>query len=460
MIVTPPPNERAPSGPPPFVRAALGTYSTNVLGAFLSLVNVLVIARVLGAEGRGNVAFLTAIALLVANLATFGIQEANGNFAASEPRSRPALATNSIVLALALGTCAIAVLSVLTAVAPGIAGESDPALRWLTLAFVPVLILQYFFRFLVLADYGFVVSNVAYLLAPLLNLGGNVLLAAFGVLSVGGAVGIWLAGQALEVVILAAYIHLRLAGFGRPDLGLAQRSLGFGAKAHAGRVMLLGNYRLDQWFLGAIAGPRELGLYSIAVAWAEALWYLPTALAAVQRPGLVRAGLREAGRRAARVFRVAMIITVVSGAVMFAAAPILCATIFGEDFDGSIPQLRVLVFGVAGVVALKLFGMALVAQGRPVLQSVGMGAGFVLTIGLDVALIPRFGGLGAAVASTLAYTAAGIVTAVLFMRTAHGRASDLVPRADDGAWLAARVRVLVARRANDVAVEQGTGEKR
>ena len=66
--------------------------------------------------------------------------------------------------------------------------------------------------------------------------------------------------------------------------------------------MLLGSYRLDQWLLGAIAGPRELGVYSVAVAWAEALWYLPTALAAVQRPDLVRAAKDRAAWIAAADF--------------------------------------------------------------------------------------------------------------------------------------------------------------
>ena len=64
---------------------------------------------------------------------------------------------------------------------------------------------------------------------------------------------------------------------------------------------LLTTYRLDQRLVGAISGARELATYSVAVAWAEALWYLPTALAAVQRPDLVRARAREAGAQAAPV---------------------------------------------------------------------------------------------------------------------------------------------------------------
>jgi O-antigen/teichoic acid export membrane protein len=435
--------DSSPAARPSFARSATMTYGTQVAAAFLSLGNVLIIARVLGAEGRGNVAFLTAIAWLTASLSTLGLQEANANLAAAEPRTRRALATNSVVLSALVGGLTIAVLSVLVALVPAVGGDSDPALRWLTFAFVPVIILQFLLRMLVQADYGFAVSNAAYVLAPILNVAVNGLFAAFGALTVGTAVGVWLAGQALEVVILGGYLQLRLAGFGTPDLGLAQRALSFGLKAHVGRVMQLGNYRLDQWLLGAISGPRELGLYSVAVAWAEALWYLPTALAYVQRPDLVRATAEEARHRATAVFRAAAVVTGVAGLVMILAAPFLCVTIFGSDFHGSIDDLRVLVAGAFGMMALKLFGNALVARGRPVLQSVAIGAGFACTVVLDILLIPPLGGLGAALASTLSYTAAGIVVGAIFLRALGGRASELVPRAADvrWAWDFARTRV-------------------
>src|SRR5438128_849425 len=99
-------------------------------------------------------------------------------------------------------------------------------------------------------------ANLAYLLAPVVNVTVNGALAAAGVLTVGTAVGTWLGGQTLATLVMAWYVARRSAGFGRPDAGLARRSLAFGVKAHAGRAMLLGNYRLDQWILGAIAGAR------------------------------------------------------------------------------------------------------------------------------------------------------------------------------------------------------------
>jgi len=425
---------------PPALRSAVQTYTANVVGALFSLASVLIVARTLGAEGRGHIAFLTAIAWFTANLSTLGVNEANANLAASAPRLRRALATNSLLLALLLGAAAFGAVALLVRLFPSVAGDADRELLWLTLGFLPVLVLQPFLRFLVEADYGFLVSNAGRVLPPALNVAANGLLAAVGALTVGTAVAVWLAGQTLTVALLAWYVERRLAGFGRPGAALAGRALRFGIKAHVGRVMLLGNYRLDQWLLGAISGARELGLYSIAVAWAEALWYLPTALAAVQRPDLVRARLSDAARQAARVFRVTAFVTTLFALVMVAAAPLLCVTVFGEEFRGSVDDLRVLAAGAVGIVALKLFGGALVARGRPGLQSFGLSVGFVCTVVLDVVLIPPLGGLGAALASTLAYTAAGVVMAATFLRAAEARGSDLLPRAGELASFAREVR--------------------
>jgi O-antigen/teichoic acid export membrane protein len=446
------------SGRPSFASAALLTYGTNLVVAFLSLLNVLIVSRTLGPVGRGDVVFLTAIAWLVSNLSTFGIQEANANLGGAQPRLRPALATNSILFATLFGVVAAGLLTLLIAVFPAVAGESQLSLRTLTFASLPVLILAVYLRFLVQADYGFRVTNAAWLITPLANVSVNGLLAVLGLLSVATAVSTWIAGQVLGTALLIWYVSSRLAGFGRPDLGLARRTAWFGLKAHAGRVMLLGNYRLDQWILGAVAGSRELGLYSVAVAWAEALWQLPTALAAVQRPDVVRAKAREAARQAATAFRAATVFTFALAVVFIAAAPILCVAFFGESFRGSIDDLRVLVVGAFGVVAVKQLGSVLTGQGKPTLTSIAIGISFAATVVLDVVLIPPFAGLGAAVASTIAYTVGGTAVVLIFARTLGGGFDALVPRRSDLILLWSKLRTLRHRGARrtpgpDVTVE-------
>jgi O-antigen/teichoic acid export membrane protein len=195
--------------------------------------------------------------------------------------------------------------------------------------------------------------------------------------------------------------------------------------------MNLGNYRLDQWFVGTIAGSRELGLYSVAVAWSEALFFLPTALASVQRPDLVRAQRPEAARLAARVFRLGIALTAPLALGIVVAAPLLCEVVFGPQFAGAIDDLRVLALGAFGIVAVKLLGDALTAQRLPLLSSIPVALGLVCTIVLDALLIPHHGGMGAAVASTISYTIAGIAACVTFSVALKADARELTPRARD-----------------------------
>jgi O-antigen/teichoic acid export membrane protein len=418
--------------------AALSTLSTNVAVAGLSFFNVLITARALGAEGRGTLAFVMTIAMLTSQLSSLGVEEASANIAGTRPDRRPMLATNAVVLAGLCGAAAIGLIAVSVAVFPSVGGDASTGLLWLALASIPLLVAQFYFQFLVRADYGFGVANAAALIAPLLNVTANGLLAAFGLISVATAMSTWIIGQLLATLLLAGYIATRLVGFGRPDPGLARESVGFGLKAHAGRVMKTGNYRLDQWLLGSIAGSRELGLYTVAVAWTEALFFLPEALSAVLRPEIVRAQRREAGARIAFVFRIAVLLTAPAVLVLVIAAPFLCVTIFGDEFEASINDLRVLAPGAFGIVALKLLANALVAQRRPLLSTAAVGVAFVLTVVLDLLLIPDHGALGAAIASTAAYTAGGIAAVVLFVRALGISAREIVPRSGDLRELKAR----------------------
>jgi O-antigen/teichoic acid export membrane protein len=440
--------------------AAIQTYGSQIGMAALSLVNALVVARSLGASARGQVVFLTAIAYLTSSLATLGVQEANVNLAGGEPVTRRSLATNSLALALALGAVAALLVIGLVALVPAAGGEGSRWLLWTVLATLPVLVLSSYLRFLIQGTYGFAVTNLAWVLPAALNVAVNLSLAAAGALTVASAVLTWLAGQLIATLLLAAYVQRRGEGFGRLDPRLAGRALAFGARSHAGRIMLLANYRMDQWILGAIAGSRQLGLYSIAVAWAEALFMLPTALAAVQRPDVVRSTDREAGRMAARLLRVSLLLTGILALALIALAPVLCVTVFGEEFRGSIEQLRILALGSFGVVALKQLGSALTGRLRPTAASLSIGSAFACTLALDFLLIPAHGGVGAAIASSAAYLFGGLVIAVVFSRALGCRMRELVPRADDARQgVALLAQVLRRRRPPVPPVDEDAGAR-
>ena len=301
--------------------SAFWTFGTNVGVAALSFVSVLITARALGVAGRGEVALLTTIAFLGAQLASFGVQQANANLAARHPHRVPSLAGTSLAIALVAGLLTTAAIGLAALAFPALLGGTTALLFALALAAVPMLILQVYLQSLVVAQYGFLISNLGWLLTPLTNVVVNGVLALTGTLTVGLALASWIFGQFLNTVLLAWEISRSHGGFARPRRGVAREVLSFGAKAHLGRVMLVGNYRVDQWILGIISGPSQVGLYSVAVAWSEALFFLPTAVATVQRPDLARDSHAGAGPRALMAFRVTLALTTVFAIALIVLAP-------------------------------------------------------------------------------------------------------------------------------------------
>ena len=422
------------SGRGSFVSTVALTLGTYVASAAFSLLNLLIVARALGATGRGDIVFLVTVATIAGHLGALSMQEANANIAGSEPVARRSLATNSLLLSLLLGGLAAALVVGLVSVFPAVGGEVRRALLWIALASVPLVIVRLYLSFLAQADYHFAATNVAWLLGPGVTVAANGALAAAGALSVGRALAAWIIGQALAVALLVAHVA-RNAGFGRPNVRLASRALSFGAKAHVGRALAVGHFRIDQWFVGSAAGSRELGLYSVATAWAEVLSYVPAVARLVQRPDLVRASRETAAALAARVTRVTLLLTAPAAAAFVVGAPFLCVTILGDEFNGSIDDLRVLTLAAFGFVALELLGGALTARGRPLLTTAAVGVAFLATIAFDALLVPAYGGLGAAFAAVIASTAGGAAAAAIFARSLRYPIIELVPRPRDVRWL-------------------------
>jgi O-antigen/teichoic acid export membrane protein len=407
--------------------SAFTTLASQVAIAVLSLANVIVIGRILGPSGRGSVAFLTTIGFISSWLSTFGVDQAISNIGARLPDTRRALAGNAVLLAFFFGGLAAALVLGATLIFPALEGDASRGLLVLVMLNVPLLVLQIYLRQLAAAQYRFTIGNVTAVVPAVVNLVGNLGLYLLGHLSVGSAIVTWLVGQAIGTLWLAWYVHARLEGFGRPSLSLARESLRFGVRAHTSHTMNLGNYRADQWIMGILSTPQQLGLYSVAVSWAEALFLLPQALMQVQRPDLARSEHHHAGPRAALGFRLSILMTLVFCAAMVAAAPFLCVTVFGEDFRGAIVDLRIVAVGGFGIVALKLLGSALTARDRPLRESFAVGVTFVTVLVLDFVLIPSLGGEGAAIASAVGYTAGGLAMAAVFCWTMKVPARSLLP---------------------------------
>ncbi|MBL7262306.1 oligosaccharide flippase family protein [Paractinoplanes lichenicola] len=427
---------------PPMFRAAVQTYGSYLIASAGGLANVVLTARLLGADGRGEIAFLTTVASLVAFVASLSAYEAMINISGARPEERPALAGAGLVLTGVLGTLGAAGAGIIIWAVPTQGMLFSNVDIMIAVSAVPVSILQTYFLYLARASYDLAVASLGWISAPLATLALNVGFAATDGLTMRVAITNWVIGLACSALLLVAHVG-RSSGFAVPSASLLKQVLGFGLRSHLGGVMVTGTYRLDHWLLGLLGSARELGTYSVAVAWFDAIVHLSRAVSVTFRPDLLRASAEDAGRQSARIFRICavVVLVLVGGTVLI--APFLCVIVFGPEFSDSVLDLRILAFGAFGMMALNIFGTALVAQQRPMLESMANAAGFAVALVLYLVMIPPFGATGAAFASAISYLICGGVALGLVHRTLGLQYRSLVPRSSDMAPL---VRLLRARK--------------
>jgi O-antigen/teichoic acid export membrane protein len=227
-------------------------------------------------------------------------------------------------------------------------------------------------------------------------------------------------GLLLADLLTCAWAWTRLARRGlfkaaqRPSLALARRIASYGWRQQVGGVMTLLNLRLDFIILNVMAGPAVLGVYAIASKFAELLKVPGMALTYVLYPLFARQGPEKAAATARRmILRGGGGIALAVVPLVFLAGPIIPAA-YGASFKGAVTPTQIIAAGlalegVAGIISGFLYG-----TGRPGLNSWAMGAGLVLTVILDLLLIPRAGAIGAAVASAVAYMATSIALIYFF----------------------------------------------
>lgn len=273
-------------------------------------------------------------------------------------------------------------------------------------------------------------ANLVIFLEEAMFLPAYALLVAFGV---HGHATI-LAGLVLADLATAVPAWWRLARrgffashhFGRPSIALGRQVAGYGLRGQLGGLMSLINLRLDHAILGAFAGNSVLGVYAIASKFAELLRLVPTALSYVLYPRFARSTPETATREARSMLRSAGLLTAAAAAILGLAAGVL-PLIYGRSFSGAVGPARILLIGLAGEGIAGVITAYLYGRGRPGLNSLAMGAGVVVTVALDVALIKPFGAVGAAWASAVAYLVTDLALVAWFVSTSRSRSTRLVP---------------------------------
>lgn len=408
-------------------RAVVANISARLVAVVALGIGTIVVARTGGAADVGVLALLRVIPGLVGVLAACGLPGAMGYFLAGPQRAEPALWPTILVVlgaGMAVGVAAWFVLMpVIHHVVMGTTTTLVMVLAGVSVATqLPVAVGKASLQGLDDQHGANIVTGAeeaaflpAFAVVYLLGLRGPLLLVVVLIVAdVVVAAGAW--------VRLGRQVHrrgMRLGG--RPDRELGRQILSFGIRGQVGGVVGLLNLRLDFLILGALAGPGPLGVYAVASKFAELVKVPALAVTWVSYPRIARRGPLSSARAVRHQLPWLLALGVVGAAVVAVAAGPLLPASYGSEFAESVLPAVVIVVGLAASPAGGLASGYLLGTSRPGTNSVVQGVGLVLTLGLDILLIPSFGILGAAVASAVAY----LVTDLSFLFVLRRLTRDL-----------------------------------
>ena len=246
------------------------------------------------------------------------------------------------------------------------------------------------------------------------------------------------------LVALAALVRLGRRGqiHGKPRPSTMRSLLAYGLQAHAGTVALFLAYRVDILLVNYFLGPAAAGVYSVALTLSEVLRAIPEAgQMAIYARTATDGQLPVIGS----MTRIILIGTIASSLVVAGLNYWLVPMVFGAAFAPASLAFVALVPGLAGLAVSYTVSPLLVLRGRIRATSGAAIASLVLMIALDLVVIPRWGILGAAGASSAAYCFLAILQVRTVQRDGPFSVTELLPRQADVALIVADLGLALGR---------------
>jgi O-antigen/teichoic acid export membrane protein len=392
--------------------ASMANLSVQAMLVLLGLLTGILSARVLGPQKRGELSFLVLVPTMLTVLGSLGTEYGVYYFWHQKEGALRSKLLGTSVIVSALSGAAFGIVGFF--IVSLIERSAGLTLDILVAVSIPLSIANAVMTMALMANSKLTPYNVSRLTGPITYTCAIAALWASGALIIFNAFVAWF-GSAVLTVIIDFGLLLSL-GSGKPDWDtkIVRQSITYGLRSYIGTVSQYGTLRLDQTLLAGLAGNNALGLYYAAVSVGETVLYLANNVGAAMMA-------QFAGRPRIDKRRLAMMTIVVVGAgtsvaaalLMFFGGPVI-TLLLGRAYLPGLTAMRILLPGIVPLAMARIMSGYFIAIGEARVFARASLVSLALTIVGDVALIPKFQAVGAAVASSLAYCVLAMLLALVF----------------------------------------------
>ena len=412
-----------------FVSGVVLTFGTRLLmlaGVFGSGV---IIARRLDDDGFGTYAVLNVAVALAVQIGSAGLPSANTFFLARDRAMLGPIFANALGFALIIGCILTVAVVGLNWLRPSLFGAVSPQLLAAAAVSIPFQLLFLLELNVLLAINRIRQLNFFDALMPAWVL-VNAVLVLLVLRERLFVLVLFNSGSAILLsLVLAFYIARDVSKHGQvlraqPDFHLLKAMLRYGGKFYVSIMAAALIFRADMLIVNRFRGAAEAGVYSVAAQFSFLLLMLPGVIATLLFPR-VASSSDQTGEFAVRVTRhttMIMLILCIGAASISFVLPL----IYGAPFADATVQLLMLLPGVFFMGLESVLVQHFTGTGLPRVIPVFWLITLVFNIGLNLLVVPTFGGRGAALTSSLTYALIFILVAVYFCRKTKRGMSEIL----------------------------------
>lgn len=177
--------------------------------------------------------------------------------------------------------------------------------------------------------------------------------------------------------------------------------------------------------LSAITGIASVGVFSIGVAFSESVWTISRSVSVILYSDIVNtADRQEAIKNTKFALKISFLLSLVLLLLMIAIPSWVYSSIFGKDFTGVKQIILYLSPGILAIASSNIVGHYFSAINQLRILNIKSFVGLFFTLALSLLLIPKFGILGACIATSVSYIVSSVILFYEFYKTSPFHVSD------------------------------------
>ena len=400
-----------------------GVFASSVVVLLLHFFQKPVLARFLGPDGLGLFSMAVVITTIFGLIATFGIDSALVKFTAEHKENKSkvsSLVTSAFIAILIIGMFGGLILFF----------SSDTFARIFNMPSLSLLLKIYSLALPFTLMHGIIISlfmglrEVRYF-AVIRILGAFFALAfILAFLNIGLGVEGAMLGTVLGIIVVVCVAMVcvkRLVHFTVSDYGINTKTLvSFGSRLMGANIIGYVYIYVDTLMIGYFLTSTDVGYYDCAASLSRFFWLVPNAIGTVAYPAIseyqAKNDFQAINTLVDKVTKYSACLLIFAGmAVLFFAKDIVFF-IFTPEFSPAVLPLTILIIGTVTFGTLKSLGAIFAGVGRPDLTLKITAIGALGNVFLNLLLIPLYGIIGAAIATTLVHVLIVIITVLLLRK--------------------------------------------